>query len=286
LLLPLVTSVLSLGFAVRLVVRFAGHRRPYYAIWAFALACFGVSSAIEAVGANSGWSSGLYRWWYLAGAVCVAAYLGAGSLYLNNTRLLHWGLVAVIVVGALPAIGLGYTLPGVLGLFGAGVLAGVALRDRMRFAHAALALLVLATLLMAGQVLTTPLDTAQLPAKDEIATGQAFPQEVRIVTPMFNLPGAAMLLLGAVVSGIGFWRRRDAPMRVASNVLIAVGAIVPSLSSGLTRFGSTADFYTGQLLGVLCLLAGFIVSDVPSARPRLHPSVSSDPSSGSRARAS
>ena len=50
-----------------------------------------------------------------------------------------------------------------------------------------------------------------------------------------------------------------------SNVLIAVGAFVPSLASGLTRFGVTSVFFLGELAGMALIVAGFILS-APRAR--------------------
>src|SRR2546430_12969707 len=46
-----------------------------------------------------------------------------------------------------------------------------------------------------------------------------------------------------------------------ATLLIALGGFVPSVTSGLTRFGVTWAFALGQLLGVLLILAGFMVSE-------------------------
>ena len=270
--LPTLTSVLSFAFAMVLVMRCAGRRRPYYAVWAVGLAFFGLSSAAEAWGSASGWTVGLYRWWYLSGAICVAAYLGAGSLYLNSSRLVHWLAVAFVASGCLPALASGYLMEAIMGLAAAVLLAATRVRDTKSFASAALGLLVLGTILAGVRVLTAEVNTALLPQPHEIASGQAFPEGVRLLTPMFNIPGALLLLTGAGVSAV---RWREAPARVASNALIALGAFVPSLASSLMRFGDSEQFYLGQLVGVLCLLGGFVVSDLTSAQPRLRPSVSS-----------
>src|SRR2546430_3256172 len=70
-----------------------------------------------------------------------------------------------------------------------------------------------------------------------------------------SLPGAvAALLTGRLNS------------RVPATVLIALGGFVPSLTSGLDRFGMTWSFYLGQLLGVLLIFAGFLVSEEVFAR--------------------
>ena len=39
-----------------------------------------------------------------------------------------------------------------------------------------------------------------------------------------------------------------------------IGAFVPSVTSGLNRFGMTAAFFLGEFLGVVFLFAGFLVS--------------------------
>jgi len=48
--------------------------------------------------------------------------------------------------------------------------------------------------------------------------------------------------------------------RVPATILIAIGALIPAITSGLNRFGSTGGFFIGELLGVVFLLAGFLVS--------------------------
>ena len=45
-----------------------------------------------------------------------------------------------------------------------------------------------------------------------------------------------------------------------ATILIAVGGIIPAITSGLNRFGQTCGFFVGELLGVVFLFAGFLVS--------------------------
>lgn len=49
--------------------------------------------------------------------------------------------------------------------------------------------------------------------------------------------------------------------RVPATILLAVGAFVPSITSGLNRFGMTGSFFLGEFLGVVFLFAGFLVSN-------------------------
>ncbi len=48
--------------------------------------------------------------------------------------------------------------------------------------------------------------------------------------------------------------------RVPATILLAIGGFVPSLTSGLSRFGVTQTFFLGELLGAAFLFAGFLVS--------------------------
>ena len=42
--------------------------------------------------------------------------------------------------------------------------------------------------------------------------------------------------------------------------LIALGGFIPGWTSGLNRFGVTWSFFLGELLGVVLIFAGFLVS--------------------------
>jgi hypothetical protein len=139
------------------------------------------------------------------------------------------------------------------------------------FAHAVTLVLILASVLATTQILAAPVDLTLLPTTpDQVVSGQAFDANTRALTPPFNIGGALVLVLGAIASALHFWRTRVASNRVLSNVLIAVGAFVPSLASGLTRFGITSIFFLGELVGLLCIVSGFLLSSVsqPLAQPK------------------
>ena len=44
-------------------------------------------------------------------------------------------------------------------------------------------------------------------------------------------------------------------------MLIALGGFIPSVTSGLERFGVTWSFALGELLGVALIFLGFLVSE-------------------------
>lgn len=129
------------------------------------------------------------------------------------------------------------------------------------FAHVIMVLLLLGSVYAVYLVFGAPVDVAQLPRGGEVVTGKALPGYVRFPLPViFNTFGAAALILGAVYTALVFARRRILPHRVVSNIIIAVGALIPSLTGLLNRLGLPELFFLGELLGVLVIFIGFLVS--------------------------
>jgi hypothetical protein len=69
------------------------------------------------------------------------------------------------------------------------------------------------------------------------------------INVLASLPGAVVALL-----------RGRLRTRVPATILIALGGFIPAITSGLNRFGDTSGFFVGELLGVVFLFAGFLVS--------------------------
>jgi hypothetical protein len=70
-----------------------------------------------------------------------------------------------------------------------------------------------------------------------------------VVNLLASLPLAARALANGTVNS-----------RVPATVLIAIGALIPAITSGMNRFGATGGFFVGEFLGVLFLFSGFLVS--------------------------
>jgi hypothetical protein len=126
-------------------------------------------------------------------------------------------------------------------------------------AHAIMVCLGIGSVMVAPLVLLAPVDTSQLPSSGEPPSGQAIHSAVRMATPLFNIFGAGALFFGALWGAWQFWHSGRAT-RAAANLLIASGALVPSLASGLTRFGLTASLALGQFLGLWLILGGFLLA--------------------------
>jgi hypothetical protein len=70
-----------------------------------------------------------------------------------------------------------------------------------------------------------------------------------VVNLAASIPGAVAATVGGRIDG-----------RVPATALIALGGLIPSITSGANRFGETGAFYLGEFLGVVFLFAGFAIS--------------------------
>jgi hypothetical protein len=166
--------------------------------------------------------------------------------------------------------------------------------------HVSAAILVVASVLVTVLTLSVPVAAPGYSVDvTGIPTGQAMPADLRILTPPFNIVGAFALVFGAVYSAYIFMpkvrvlrvsggppvlgalgrgiavvvnfvasipatvtalRRGTLNSRVPATLLIALGGFIPGWTSGLNRFGVTWSFFIGELIGVVLIFIGFLVS--------------------------
>lgn len=92
----LATAVATL-FAQATLVRFTKDRRPQDLAWTVSLAMFALASAALATGVSTGWDNGLFRIFFLLGAILTVPWLALGTVYLlvgkERGRRIQWGLV-------------------------------------------------------------------------------------------------------------------------------------------------------------------------------------------------
>jgi len=187
-------------------------------------------------------------------------------------------------------------------------------RARSLVAPIALTVLGVGSVIAAALVLRATLDAPYaLDATTGVPVGTAIPGNIRILAGPFNIIGAFALVVGAIFSAYVFMPkqrvlgRRSLPpavgqiygavavavnfvaslpraavalargelhSRVPATLLIALGGFIPGVTSGLNRFGMTWAFFLGELLGVLLIFAGFVVStEVFGERLRVGPVV-------------
>ncbi len=254
--LPALTSILALVFAVALFDQWRERRGGFQLIWTIGMIFYGVGAACEALAAAGNWNEALYRTWYLTGAVWTAGWLGLGTAYLlGRTRfgysfalcLFLAGLFTFLVRNRPEYAGAG-TLP-LLYFIAAGLLA-LAVAVETYFANDRWPILAAAAVVGATLLSVVLMATTTLPAPGyavDPATGAPvatlFPPQLRLLTPFLNITGAFALILGAVFSTYVFMPKRrvlaysldpDQPGdEFLFNLLIAPVAIIVNLVASL-----------------------------------------------------
>jgi hypothetical protein len=220
---------------------------------------------------------------------------------LSKTRFGYFAGVTVVIGGALSLLfsklyaGSAMTAGVVFGLAlvgGVAIIVATAIR-RPLAAHIAAAVLVVGSVLGAYVVLTATLAAPgwAVDPHTHVPVGSAFPGYVRVITPPDNIAGALVLVFGALYSAYVYMpKKRVLPARlmalaivvnfvasipsglaalvtgrlnsrVPATILIALGAFIPGLTSGLNRFGVTWSFFLGEFLGLVLIFVGFLVSE-------------------------
>ena len=299
-LLPLGSAVVSFVFTALVLDQWVQRRHSFQLVWAIGLFWYGLSAGTEFVGAAAGWSEGLYRMWYLFGAFFVAAYLGAGTVYLLSKTRFGYFAAGSIVLGGLFSLAAtsrypGSTTGGEITLAAAVVAAGaICLATAFRRdwqGHVAMAALVLGSVAVAVLVFTARVSGAYLDPATHVPVASAFPGYLRVASVPFNAGGGLALAFGALYSAYIYMPKRRVVgarygvlaivpnfftslpaainallhnrlnSRVPATLLIALGAFIPGTTSSLNRFGVTWSFFLGEFLGVVLIFAGFLVSE-------------------------
>ena len=242
--LPAITSILALLFAVALIDQWRERRRRYQIVWAIGMINFGIASACEALAGAGGWNETLYRTWYLTGAVLTAGWLGLGTAYLlAKTRfgyayavcLALSGIFTVLTqakyhypdAGITPAI---YLVGGLVLAVAVGIETYFQNDNWPRIAG-----------IMINASLPAP--GFAVDPRTNIPTGEILPGSVRLLTPFMNITGGIALVLGALFSAYMFMPKRRVlaysldPVQSGDvflfNLLIAPVAIVVNFLASL-----------------------------------------------------
>ncbi|MBI4298963.1 MAG: hypothetical protein HY666_04295 [Chloroflexi bacterium] len=227
--LPLLSSIISLFFALALLDQYLNKRRPYELMWAIGLALYSLGTGAEFVAGVFGVSLGAFKVWYLAGAILVPPYLAMGTVYL----LLH-----------------------------------------RRVAHIVLALVVLVTVFSAVRVSASGVnfdvgiieEAGVLTIRQSVAQGEPMSGRAWIDSSVRDLSqiaivGAFVVIAGAIYSAVLFGIRGTHPYRVVSNLLIAVGLLIPAIGGGLARRADLHTYlYISEFVGIIIIYVGFLRS--------------------------
>jgi hypothetical protein len=283
--LPALTAVLAFVMAIALLDQWRDRRQPFQLVWAIGMTFFGVASGAEALAAAGGWNEGLYRTWYLTGAVLTAGWLGLGTvLLLAKTRFGYAIALSIFLAGVFTLLtqrrfnyeGAGSTP--ILYFIGAGLLA-LAVAVETYFQNERWPAFVAigigaASLLALALTITVPLAA---PYKLDPATGQPiadlFPGSLRLLTPFLNITGGFALAFGALFSAWIFMPKKRVlaynldPNQPGDhflfNLLISIVALPVNFVASLP--GAFAGLARGRLHSrvpatLLIALGGFVAS--------------------------
>jgi len=283
--LPALTATLAFVMAIALLDQWRERRQPFQLVWAIGMGLFGIASGCEALAADGSWNEGLYRTWYLAGAVLTAGWLGLGTiLLLAKTRFGYAIALSLFLAGVFTLLTqrrFNYPDAGsapILYFIGAGLLA-LAVAVETYFQNERWPAFVAigigaASVLALALSFTVPLAA---PYKLDPATGQPiadlFPGSLRLLTPFLNITGGFALAFGALFSAWIFMPKKRVlaynldPNQKGDhflfNLLISIVALPVNFVASLP--GALADLVRGRLHSrvpatLLIALGGFVAS--------------------------
>jgi hypothetical protein len=266
--LPGLTAFLALLFSVALIDQWRERRHGFQLIWAIGMLFYGVAAGTEAIAAAGGWSEGLYRTWYLTGAVWTAGWLGLGTAFLLGRTRFGYSFAASLFLAGLftflvrnkPEYANAGTAP-LIYFVAAGILA-LAIGVETYFQNerwprlAALAVVgatILSIVLMAATVLPAP--GYALDPTTEMPVATIIPGYLRLLTPFLNITGAFALLLGAIFSAYVFMPKRRVlaysldPAQPGDQFLfnLAISPIAIAVNFVASLPGAVRAMFAGQL---------------------------------------
>lgn len=252
--LPFISTVVMLVFALYVFQRYAVRRAPHFLFWGIGLVMFGLGSFAEAYLALA-WNIWVFFAWYVCGAILTAAWIGHGTVYLLFRKKWVHVVTAALILGSLGAAAL--------------FLQAIPTFDASVFS---------ASRPISEQYSTKALTAGQIAPDGALTATQTYQGKevtvvrgivplgspVRLSTVIFNIYGTLTLVGGAIYSAFLFWRKRVLPNRVLGNVLIAAGALSIASASTLTRLGNGQFLFIGELVAAVLMFAGFLVAGRPA----------------------
>ena len=207
------TALLAFLFFLAVLDQWRTRRHAFQLAWALGMLWFSIGAGCEAIGAAAGWSTPIYKTWYLTGAVCTAGWLGLGTAFLlGKTRFGYAFAFALFLAGLFtfltqqrqqyPDAG----IAPIIYFVAAGILA-VAIAVETYFAGGRWARLAAVAVVGASLLALVMTVTATLPppgyAVDPatgVPTAAIMPGYLRLLTPFMNITGAFSLGFGALFS--------------------------------------------------------------------------------------
>ncbi|HYN81725.1 MAG TPA: hypothetical protein VES88_09510 [Gemmatimonadaceae bacterium] len=104
--IPVVTTIVAAVFATIVLRRYLQRRSgPHLLWWGVGLVIYGIGTLTESLTTIFGWNEGVFRAWYISGALCGGAPLAQGTAYLllrrRTANVLAVTLITVIAAAAI-----------------------------------------------------------------------------------------------------------------------------------------------------------------------------------------
>jgi hypothetical protein len=214
------STIIAFAFTAAVVERYRRRGGLHLLFWAIGLFLYGLGTLSEVILIFT-FNTPILKLWYLSGAMLTAAWLGQGTVYLL-VRKPGWARTLAVVLIALTA--------------------------------AAIALIALAPVNQAAAAAYNLNQPVSGQYKDILIRGTS----MIILTILLNTYGAVALIGGAIYSAFLFWRKRVLADRMYGNILIAAGALMPTLGGAFIRAGLADWLYLSEFLGIILMYAGFI----------------------------
>lgn len=230
---PLIAAGVSAVFSAQLLRSYARrHRLPQLA-WGIALAQFAVASIVVAIGISGGWTSSLYKLYWVFGALLNVPWLALGSIALLNNRVLSLLALALVLVGSVFGLWKTFT----------GDVADEPLCDRQS-------------------------RCVEVLGSRDIPTGRdawRFEPSVRRLASLYSIPAFIVVVGIAALTSRPRRGVRPPAERVRGNLLIAVGVTIVAVGgSALARLAQGAVFSVTLALGVVVMFVGFLSAGRPA----------------------
>ncbi len=237
--ISILSTVVAFIFTISVFERYRRRGGMHLLLWGIGLFLFGLGTLTEVIMLFN-YSNLILKVWYLSGAMLTAAWLGQGTVHLLVRKT---GIAKTLTL-----------------------------------------MLTIVSFVAAILIFTAPVNASAAAAYDLSQPASAQYQDILVrsgiiivLTILLNTYGAVTLVGGAIYSAFIFWRKRVLKDRMIGNILIAAGALMPTLGGTFIRIGLADWLYLSEFLGIILMYAGFIKATAvqPADNPQTAETVSS-----------
>jgi hypothetical protein len=223
--IPFFSTLVTFIFMISVFRRYQKKHGIHLLLWTIGLIWYGIGTLSEVI-LGLTYNGFILKFWYLAGAMMAAAWLGQGTIHLLVRKR---------------GVAKGMTI--FLGLV------------------SALAAILIFTAPFAANAPAYQLTQAISSQYKDILTRNGL---IIALTIMLNIYGTLALVGGAAYSAFIFWRKRVLFNRMVGNIMIATGALMPAMAGSFVNLGMADVLYLSELVGVILMYSGFIKATTPA----------------------